>query len=405
MKIIHFLKASFTIITRGNIYYYAWILFLILCIIAGVAGYIYQYNNGLIVTNMRDQVSWGFYIGNFTFLVGVAAAAVSLVIPAYVYNWKPIKEIVVLGEILAVSALIMCMLFVFVDVGNPLNLWHLMPGIGKLNWPSSILAWDVIVLNLYFVLNVSIVGYILLTSYLDIPYNKKILYPLVFISIPGAVSIHTVTAFLYNVLPARPFWNSSILAPRFLISAFCSGPAIILILFQILRKTTKIKISNEALWRVAELMTYAMFLNLLLLIAEVVKEFYSATEHVVHAQYLFFGIGEHTYLVKYAWLSIITGVLSFLIFIYPKTRKNFLTMNIGCVLIYISVYIEKGMGLILPGFTPSVLGEFYIYTPAFTEVIVSVGIWGIGFFVFTILTKLAIPIILGDFNINKNPYS
>lgn len=399
-KILHFITSSIRVIARGNKAYYVWVSFLLLCVIAGFVGYVGQLKHGLIATNMRDQVSWGFYIGNFTFLVGVAAAAVTLVIPAYIYNWKPIKEIAVLGEILAVSALIMCMLFILVDIGSPLNLWHVIPFIGKINFPYSVLAWDAIVLNLYFALNLFIVFYILFYTYYERPYNKKLLMTLVFISIPGAISIHTITAFLYNVMMARPYWNSAILAPRFLISAFCSGPAIMIFLFQVLRKTTAMKITNEALWKITELMTYAMFFNLLLLLAEVVKEFYSNTEHVVHIQYYFFGAGGHSDLVKYAWVSVTTGVLALLLFLIPKSRKNFWTMNLGCLFIYISVFIEKGMGLVLPGFTPGVLGEYYIYMPSTTEVLVSIGIWGCGFLALTFGTKIAIPLLMGEFSVN-----
>src|SRR5512140_340383 len=81
----------------GSRNYYLWVGFLLVLILVGVITYFgQQATKGLIVTAMRDQVSWGFYISNFTFLVGVAAAAVLLVIPAYVYHWKPIKEIAVL---------------------------------------------------------------------------------------------------------------------------------------------------------------------------------------------------------------------------------------------------------------------------------------------------------------------
>ena len=196
---------------------------------------------GLVVTAMRDQVSWGFYIGNFTFLVGVAAAAVVLVIPAYVYDWKPIREIVIFGELLAVSAIVMCLLFVLVDIGRPDRFWHLIPVIGHLNFPQSILAWDVLVLNIYFVVNFIVVTHILYRAFHGRHYNKKVVVPLVLLSIPMAVGIHTVTAFLYNGLAARPYWNSSILAPQFLASAFCSGPAILLIVLQVLRRFTTLR--------------------------------------------------------------------------------------------------------------------------------------------------------------------
>ena len=101
---IRFLTTSVRFAARGGLAYWAWLAFLGTLIVWGGLAYVDQVRHGLIVTNMRDQVSWAYYIGNFTFLVGVAAAAVVLVIPAYVYHWKPIKEIAILGEILAISA-------------------------------------------------------------------------------------------------------------------------------------------------------------------------------------------------------------------------------------------------------------------------------------------------------------
>ncbi|HEB70549.1 MAG TPA: polysulfide reductase, partial [Desulfobulbus sp.] len=259
-------------IGKGNVYYFAWVALLGILISAGTVAYIQQLTEGMIVTAIRDQVSWGFYISNFTFLVGVAAAAVLLVVPAYLYNFKPIKEIVLFGELMAIAAITMCIMFVVIDMGRIDRLWHVLPFIGGMNFPSSLLAWDIIVLNGYLFINVTISFYALYKMANSKEYNLNIIKPLIILSIPWAVSIHTVTAFLYNGLSARPFWNASILAPRFLASAFCSGPAIMLIVFQIIRKVSKIEIENKAIFKIAELMAYAMGINLFLLAAEFFKE-------------------------------------------------------------------------------------------------------------------------------------
>ena len=398
MALFRFMLNSARFALKGGRYYYLWLSFLVILALWGGMGYWRQLSHGLVATNMRDQVSWAFYIGNFTFLVGVAAAAVIVVIPAYIYNWKPIKEVVILGEILAISAMVMCLLFVMADLGRPDRMWHLMPVVGYLNFPSSLLAWDIVVLNLYFVLNLVIVTYLLYCAYMRREYNKSFVVPLILLSIPAAISIHTVTAFIYNGLPGRPFWNASILAPRFIASAFCSGPAILLILFQILRRTTRFEIQNEAIWKIAELMAYAMFVNLFLLGAEAFKELYSNTEHVVHFRYLFNGIEEHDALVPYAWAAVICSVVAFALFLNPVTRRHPVTLNLGCLLIYAGVYIEKGMGLVIPGLTPDTLGEIYEYTPTLTEVQVGVAVFSVGFLVYTVLTKVAVAISLGDFN-------
>jgi len=400
LNFLRFIKESFKVVIRGSKRYYLWLAFLLILIGYGSTGYIQQLKQGLMVTNMRDPISWAFYIGNFTFLVGVAAAAIMLVIPAYIYNWKPLKEVVIFGELLAISAVIMCILFVIVDVGNPLRLWHMLPGLGKLNLPSSLLAWDSVVLSFYFLLNLVVVGYLLYKLFYKREYNKRLLTPLILLSIPVAIGIHTVTAFLYNGFAGRPYWNSALLAPKFLASAFCSGPAVLIILFQILKRTTTFEIKNEAIWKIAELMAYAMFLNLFLFGAEVFKEVYSDTEHLVHLKYLFQGVGENRDIVFYGWASLILSFIAFLLFLIPKTRKNVITLNIGAILIWFGVYIEKGIALLTPGFTPDTLGQIFVYRPSLVELKISIAIFALGFLVFTLMSKIAIAIIFEDFNID-----
>jgi molybdopterin-containing oxidoreductase family membrane subunit len=328
-RFARFVHGSVRLVLQGNGLYWSWIALLLALVGSGVAAYGEQLGTGLALTSMRDPVSWGFYIGNFTFLVGVAAAAVVLVIPAYVYDWKPIREIVIIGELLAVSSIVMCMLFVMVDIGHPDRFWHMIPPWGHLNLPSSILAWDAVVLNAYLVVNFVVVTHILYRAFCRRHYEKRLVVPLVLLSIPMAVGIHTVTAFLYNGLAARPYWNSSILAPQFLASAFCSGPAILLVVLQLLRRFTRFEIKDEAIWKIAELMAYAMFLNLFLHGVEAFKEYYSDTEHLLYTQYWFQGLGLHRTLVPYAWTAVTLNLLAFVLFILPAARRNPLTLNLG----------------------------------------------------------------------------
>ena len=383
-------------VTVGNKYYYAWLAFLGLLIFIGAVSYGTQLHKGLIVTAMRDQVSWGFYISNFTFLVGVAAAAVLLVVPAYIYNFKPIKEIVLFGELLAVAAITMCIMFVVIDMGRIDRVWHVLPFIGKMNFPSSLLAWDIIVLNGYLAINLLVSFYALYKMAHSKEYSLQIIKPLIILSIPWAVSIHTVTAFLFNGLSSRPFWNASILAPRFLASAFCSGPAVMMIIFQVVRKVSKIEIDNKAIFKIAELVAYAMGINLFLSAAEFFKEFYSGSIHLAPMEYLYFGLHGHNALVPWMWAAMVFNISAFFLFLRPHTRENFFTLNVACVLIIIGVYIEKGMGLSIPGFVPGTLGEIYEYAPTFIEKSITIGVFATGALIYTILMKFAIPIYTGE---------
>ncbi len=398
-KVIHFLGQFIQRLFQGPPIYYAWLAFLLGMIGVGIWGYEAQFFKGLEITGMTDQVSWGFYIGNFTFLVGVAAAAVLLIIPAYIYDFGPIKEITILGEILAISALIMAMLFVTLDLGHPERVWHLLPFIGTPNFPASLLDWDILVLNGYLFINIGIATYLLAMIYLEKKEKKWLYMPLVLLSIPWAVAIHTVTAYLYNGLGARPFWNTAILAPRFLASAFCSGPALCIIIFQLVRKFTKFKVKDEALFKIAEMVAIAMGVNLLLLGAEVFKELYTDSWHKAPIVYLFVGLHGHTGLVKWIWTAIAFNFLAFLLFLIPATKKNFVTLNLACVLIVVGVWLEKGLGFIVPGFIPSPLGEIWEYWPRMPEIMISVGVWGLGLLIYTLSLKIAIPIETGEMRV------
>lgn len=397
--IIHLFKQIMQRLFIGPSIYYAWVLFLTAMIGLGIWAYGSQFKAGLTITGMTDQVSWGLYIGNFTFLVGVAAAAVLLIIPAYIYDFGPIKEITILGEILAISALIMCMLFVTLDLGHPERVWHLLPFIGTPNFPLSLLDWDILVLNGYLFINIFISSYLLTMIYLGKKEKKWLYMPLVMLSIPWAVGIHTVTAYLYNGMGARPFWNTAILAPRFLASAFCSGPAFSMIIFQLIRKFTKFKVKDAALFKIAEMVCIAMAINLMLLGAEVFKELYTDTWHKAPLIYMFVGLHGHTGIVNWIWTALAFNILGFLLFLIPVTKKNFVSFNLACVLIVVGVWIEKGLGFIVPGFIPTPLGEIWEYAPQMPEIMITVGVWGIGLLFYTLAVKIAIPIETGEMKV------
>jgi Ni/Fe-hydrogenase subunit HybB-like protein len=379
-------------VTRGGLAYYAWLAFLGVLILIGIVGYHQQFVHGHIVDNMSDTVPWGLYIGTYAFLVGVAAAAVALAVPGYVYHWQPIKEIVVLGEIIAISAVVMALLNVTADLGHPERIWHAFPILGKPNLPLSLIAVNILVLNAYLILNIIIVTYFLYTSYLRRPYNKIFFMTLMLTSIPAAISIHAVTAFIFNVLPARPYWNSAILVPRFISTALCAGPAIMILAFKVLRKVADIDIKDKALFKIAEIMVIVLFVNLLLFMAEVVTEFRSATVHTIHIQFYFKGLKGHQELILWAWSGALCNVFAFLLLLIPKTRNTHVTLNIGCILVIVGVFIEKGIGLVLPGLSPGTLGMLYKYSPSMVEVMISIGIAGVGALIFTVYSKIAIPL-------------
>jgi Ni/Fe-hydrogenase subunit HybB-like protein len=543
-----FLKRCGRIAFVGDWRYYAWMGALTVLCLVGLNAYAKQLVHGLITTGMSDQVSWGVYIANFTFLVGVAAAAVMMVIPVYIYNNEELHDLVIFGELLAVAAILMCLAFVTVDLGRPDRFWHLIPGLGQLNFPASMLSWDVIVLNGYLLLNVHICGYLLYCRYRGRKPSKWFYIPFVFVAIGWAVSIHTVTAFLYVGLGGRPFWNSSIVGPRFLASAFTAGPALMILALQVVRRVTasapslgssghaaapgtstarpatlddleklaqhlpefrpvpmemrrkllasttilcvpagatllrqgdldahaffvlegeivvkreesgrlritrtirpggqfgevsalnstprmataiaeepalilrlpvedlrrlmqqrelgqvihnrmteRLMITDRALLTLRGIVQVSMLINVFLLVNEVFKEFYSGDLHSESSKYLFLGLHGYHALVPWIWTAIVFNLVAMFLLVLPLSR-SLKWLNLTCVLCITGIWIEKGMGLVIPGFIPTPLGQIVEYRPSLNETLVCIGIWAFGLLAYTIFLRMSVPILQG----------
>ncbi|MEI6865395.1 sulfate reduction electron transfer complex DsrMKJOP subunit DsrP [Flavicella sp.] len=392
---------SLDIITHGTKKYHLWMAFLTAIMLTGMYCYSIQIEEGLHVTGMTDMVSWGLYISNFTFLVGVAAAAVILVMPTYVLHDVDFKRAVLIGEGIAVAALIMCLAFVVADMGGPSVLWHMLPGIGVFNFPNSMLTWDVLALNGYLFINITIPFYILFRHYQNKEALAKIYVPGAVLSVFWAIGIHLVTAFLYQGLQARPFWNNALLGPRFLASAFAAGPALIILVLAVIRSHTEFKIENKTIKKIALVVTIAAQINIIMLVSELFKEFYAPTHHSESAYYLFFGLEGKNALMPWIWTAIPLNILATITMTFHKLRNNFTILYICCFLLFLAIWIEKGFGLIVPGFIPGSYGKIVEYLPTGIEIGVTIGIWAMGAFIFTILARVAIEIEIGKLKFKK----
>ena len=391
-----FILKSLKVMTDGNFAFYAWMTVLTAIMLVGVNAWAHQIDAGMAVTHMTDHVSWGLYIANFTFMVGLAAGAVMMVIPAYLYRDKAMHDVVIVGELLAVAAIVMCLAFVTVDLGRPDRFWHLIPGMGRFNWPMSMLTWDVIVLNVYLLLNLHVASYLVYTRFRGKQPNRRWYLPFVFISIVWAISIHTVTAFLYSGLGGRPFWNTAILAPRFIASAFVTGPAFIILTLQVLERVAGLKLSRGPILTLTRILRVTILLNLFMLLSEVFTQFYTGGHHASPAEYLYFGLDGHNALVPWIWTAIILNTGAALVLLTKGVIRSRTVLNVACIMAFIGVWIEKGMGLIVPGFIPSTMGEMVEYTPSLVEWQITAGIWAMGLIIFTLFLKVAVPVVSGD---------
>lgn len=373
---------------KGSRRYWAWLAFLGVVIGVGVIAYLRQFFTGLAVTGLSRSVAWGFYIAQFTFLVGVAASAVMVVLPYYLHNYKEFGKITILGEFLAIGAVIMCPLFIFVDLGQPMRITNvfLHPTL------NSLMFWDTVVIIGYLIINVVISRVMYEAERKNLPPPRWI-KPIIILSIPWAVSIHTVTAFLYSGLEGRPFWLTAILAPRFLASAFAAGPSCLIILALILRRVTRFDAGEKAINKLAEIVTYAMCINVFFVLLEFFTGLYSdMPHHTHHFEYMYFGLHGVNTLVPWMWVSLVLSLATIVLLVNPKTRKNFDILGPTALAVVAALWIEKGLALVVTGQTPDVLGHVVDYSPSLNEVLITLGVYGIGFFVVTVLYKVALSI-------------
>jgi Ni/Fe-hydrogenase subunit HybB-like protein len=373
---------------KGGKRYYAWMTFLLVIVGIGFLIYLRQLDFGLGITGLSRDASWGFYIANFTFLVGVAAGGVMVVLPYYLHDYKAFGKVTILGEFLAIASVIMCITFILVDLGQPMRVFNVF----LYPTPNSVLFWDTIVLQGYLLLNI-VIGWNVLEAERNGVHYQKWLKPFIYLSIPWAISIHTVTAYLYAGLPGRGFWMTAILAPRFLSSAFASGPALLILMCLIIRRVSSFDPGREQIQSLAKIVAYAICVNVFFFLCEVFVVFYSQIpEHMDHFKYLFAGFHGKGAYVPWMWSSLILMVIGIILTVNPLTRKNEGVLAVACVVIFLGTWIDKGLGMIAGGFTPSPLHEINEYIPTLPEIGIALGVWAMGFLILTALFKIAVSV-------------
>jgi molybdopterin-containing oxidoreductase family membrane subunit len=373
---------------EGSRRYWLWVGALAVVVLIGLACYLRQLQVGLVITGLSRDVTWGLYIAQFTFLVGVAASAVMVVLPYYLHNFKAFGRITILGEFLAIAAVIMCMLFIFVDMGQPSRVLNVM----LYPTPHSMMFWDMVSLGGYLALN-AVIALVSLRSEREGVAPPRWIKPVIILSIPWAVSIHTVTAFLYSGLPGRSLWLTAILAPRFLASAFASGPSLLILLCLVLAKVTKFSAGREAIQKLAIIVTYAMVISMFFVLMEFFTAFYSGIpEHTESLRYMFLGLDGHAGLAPWMWASMLLAAGSLFLLLTPRYRHDEKWLALACGMVFLSLWIDKGIGLIVAAFVPSPLGAVTGYAPSLPEMLIALGIWAVGSLILTVLYKIALSV-------------
>jgi Ni/Fe-hydrogenase subunit HybB-like protein len=373
---------------KGSQRYWSWLAFLLLVIGVGFVAYLYQETVGPIVTGLGRDVSWGLYIGQYAYFVGIAAGGIMVTIPLYLHDYKAFGRIAVLGEFLAVAAVLMVGLFVFVDLGKVDRIANIL----LFGQPRSILFWNMLILNGYMILCL-LIGWNVLSSERKGQHHPRWITPLIYLSIPWAFSIHTSTAFVFAGLPGRHFWLSAIMAPRFLASAFCSGPAFLFMVCMIIKKVSSFDPGEKQMRTLGGIIAYAFIINTFFFIVELFTSFYSSIpEGMQTITYLFAGLQGHGKFVPWMWAYVFFSVVALVLLIVPVTRRNLDTLTVACGAVLLSTWLDKGLSLVPGGFIPNPFGEVFEYWPTTTEIIITIGIYAVGFFVMTVFFKIAVSI-------------
>jgi molybdopterin-containing oxidoreductase family membrane subunit len=398
---LSFVRDCLLVMLRGGLRYYAMLAVLGVGALVGVSAYAVQVQQGLIVTGMSDQVAWGVYIANFTFLVGLAAAAVMVVIPAYIFDDESMETVVPVAEAMAVAACSMALLFVVVDLGRPDRMLNVVPLLNRVNFPRSLLAWDVIVVPGYLLINLLLPAFLLFARYRGRAVSRTRLLPLIVLTVLWAIALHVVTAFLYVADVAKPFWHSALLGPRFLASAFASGPALLLAILHLLDRLTSLQLTDAVRRSLLNIATVALQVNLVMLGAELFTELYRPTEHSLSAHYLFVGLDGADALVPWIRSAIAMELVAVVVLMSERLRSHTPLLLLACGLTVAGIWIEKGMGLVVPGFVPSPLGEVVEYVPTAVETLVSFGLWCVGAIIFVLLVQPVIA--MGEGKLSESP--
>jgi Fe-S-cluster-containing dehydrogenase component/Ni/Fe-hydrogenase subunit HybB-like protein len=391
--------------------YYAWVACLLIVIGWALYAYAWQLKDGLVVTGMRDRISWGLYIASFVFFIGISHAGtlLSAILRVTRAHWQ--MSITRMAEFITVVALSCAALFPFVDMGRPDRVLHLVL-YGR--WQSPLL-WDIFAITTY--LTGSLI-YLYLPLIPDLalcrdrlgatvprwkraffitaalgwqgtaPQRKALeraMTVMMWVIIPVAVSVHTVVSWIFAMTLRDPF-DSTLFGAFFVAGAIYSGVAAIIVLMAVLRR----------LMHLEEYITKTQFVNLGYLLAAMamIMAYANLSEYVTTGYKMKEGIWFHIQQLTVGpfagpfWFYILGGILlPLLLVIFPKTR-NIKGIVTAAVLVLVAMWFERYI-IVVAGFrVPLMAYPPANYWPSWVEWSILAGAFALFALLITLFAKL-----------------
>jgi molybdopterin-containing oxidoreductase family membrane subunit len=328
--------------------FYALVGVLLAVIVVGLSAWVLQLQSGLVITNMRNVISWGVYISLFAWFVGVSAGGLIVSSSAAVFRikeWEPISK---MANLIAAVVIALAAIAILPDIGRPdriLNLF-LYP-----NW-SSPLMWDVTIIFTYLIISVSELLLLIRADAMrkrgnevSARRNSSIVRVLAFVALPVAVLTHSITAWIFGLQISRPLWNTALLAPLFLASALASGLGLVIFVSILGNRLGATKVSKETVVGLGRLLGVIILVDLFLLASEYITAFWPGAPAET-APFVVEFFGPYGGL---AWIQWSLAIASFALLVYPRLRNSLSAKFVAAAAILVEVFFYR-LELVIPAF-------------------------------------------------------
>ena len=305
----------------------------------GVGCWVYQLIFGLTVTGMNNGTSWGLYITNFMFFVGLSAGGLIVASSASVFHITKFKAVALPAIILSTVCICAAGMFVLIDLGGIQRVWRILTGPN----PTSPLLWDVCVITCYLIINVFYLVFMTRGNQHAVSIVSRF-------ALPCAILVHSVTAWIFEA--AKEGWYTAIMAPIFVASAMDSGLALLLVVLGVLKKAGIYDTSRELMAMLAGLLCTCVAVDAFFIFCEVLTMAYPGAAGAETLALLTTGPTA-----PFFWFEIICGlVIPFCILVFAKNRQSAVLINVACVLIVVGVFCKRVWLLFTAFIVPNVMG-------------------------------------------------